>query len=197
MTNVILTAAGFENPRVGAVFSSLVGHPRRSRVLFFPTAARTPQERAYVRASLQELRDVGCCDIREREMDHRFTAREFDGFDAVYVCGGNTYHLLRKMRECGFKTALDPFLKRGGLYVGVSAGSVVAGPTIATARDDNDAGLSDVSGLGLVPFAVMPHFTPEREIEARALRAVLPCPVVTLTDKQAMVVRDWEETLVG
>lgn len=197
MTNVLLTATGFENPRVGAVFASLVGHPNRSRVLFFSTAARSIQEQRHARNSLQELRDFGCCDIREREMDHAFTTHEFDGFDAVYVCGGNTYHLLRKMRECNFKTALTPFLKRGGVYVGVSAGSIVAGPTVAGSRDDNDAGLTDAAGLSLVPFAVLPHFTPDREIEAKALRAVLPCPVVTLTDKQAMVVRGWEETLVG
>jgi len=42
----------------------------------------------------------------------------------VYVSGGKTSHLLEKMRNSRFTEALARFLHHGGLYVGVSAGSV-------------------------------------------------------------------------
>jgi dipeptidase E len=200
MGTFLLTSDGFKNRHVGAVFAALVGNPGTSRVLYFPTASHLEKDRGYTRQSLQELRDVGCLDIREREMDHRFTPREFDGYNVVYVDGGNTFYLLRKMRECGFKEALVPFLRHGGIYVGVSAGSIVAGPDIGIAApfDENDAGLTDMTGLQMVNAIVSPHFT--RAEEPDIARYELEHPdlrVVRLPDGQALLVRDGEEQVVG
>lgn len=199
MGTLLLTSAGFENPHVGAVFTSLLPKIADAKVLFFPTAARTKEERFYVGKCLEELRNLGFRDIRERDMNHAFVPREFEEADVVYVCGGNTFYLLKKMRECGFKQALDPFLKRGGVYVGVSAGSVIAGPSIQIAGpwDENDVGLTDLSGLNLVPYALSPHYNVKDHAKVESMRQLLPCPLVTLRDDQAMVVRDWDEQLIG
>ncbi len=51
---------------------------------------------------------------------------DLDDIDAVYVCGGNTAYLLSRVREAGMDAALQAFLARGGVYVGVSAGSAIA-----------------------------------------------------------------------
>lgn len=199
---LLLTSAGFPNPHVGAVFASHLKDPATARILFFSDAARTEHERTYVRACLVELRDLGCGDLRERTMDTVFTPHEFSEADVVYVAGGNTFHLLRKMRECRFKEALLPFLDRGGLYVGVSAGSIVPGPDIAIAGfgsegDENDAGMTDLTGLGVVDFTVFPHFTPELRAEAAAFREQANYDVLTLTDEQAVLVEGRKRTIIG
>ena len=40
------------------------------------------------------------------------------------VCGGSTKHLISRMVEINFKKSVENYLKNGGIYVGVSAGSV-------------------------------------------------------------------------
>jgi dipeptidase E len=78
--------------------------------------------------------------------------------DAIFVGGGNTYALLRRLREANL---LDPIRERvrGGMpYIGSSAGSNVAGPNILTTNDWNVVGLGEFEALGLVPFNVNPHY---------------------------------------
>lgn len=78
----------------------------------------------------------------------------------LYVGGGNTFLLLEKMKATGFAEHLGAFFEKGGLYIGSSAGAVVAGPDIAfIACMDNPSGISltDFSGLNLVSFNILPH----------------------------------------
>lgn len=199
---LLLTSAGFENPHVGAVFVSLLRDPASARAALFMTAARTDPEKRYATLCQRELQDVGIRDIRIREMDHALTPHDFDDLDAVYISGGNTFYLLKKMRDCGFKTALVPFLERGGVYVGVSAGSIVPGPAIETAgwgggADANDVGLTDLAGLGVVDFSILPHFTPDQRDEISALRDRAEYDVLTLTDNQAVLVEGRKRTVLG
>lgn len=51
---------------------------------------------------------------------------ELNKFDAIYVCGGSTKHLVSRMQEIDFKGSVEKYLSNGGIYIGVSAGSVCA-----------------------------------------------------------------------
>jgi dipeptidase E len=78
--------------------------------------------------------------------------------DAIFVGGGNTYALLQRLKQSGLLEAIAARVRAGIPYVGSSAGSNVAGPTILTTNDWNVVGLTDFSALGLVPFNVNPHY---------------------------------------
>src|SRR5581483_1942049 len=78
--------------------------------------------------------------------------------DAVFLGGGNTYALLQRLRRAEL---LEPIRRRVRAvmpYIGSSAGSNVAGPTILTTNDWNVVGLDTFEALGLVPFNVNPHY---------------------------------------
>ena len=80
----------------------------------------------------------------------------------------------------------------GTVYCGVSAGSIVAGPEIGIAAwspdwDRNEVGLTDLTGLRLVPFLLSPHYVPE-DAALIAARLPLPHPILALRDGQAWVV---------
>jgi dipeptidase E len=78
--------------------------------------------------------------------------------EAVYVGGGNTFRLLREMRS---RKLLDPLRERvldGMPYMGASAGTNLACPTI---RTTNDMPIVDPKGFGaleLVPFQINCHY---------------------------------------
>ena len=78
--------------------------------------------------------------------------------DAVFLGGGNTYALLQRLQQSGLLEAIGERVRAGMPYIGSSAGSNVAGPTILTTNDWNVVGLIDFSALGLVPFNVNPHY---------------------------------------
>jgi dipeptidase E len=127
------------------------------RVLFVPFAsvARTYDEyAARVRLTFGAM---GC----EVESLHEAKdARAAIGrADAVAVGGGNTFHLLRELYEAGAIEAIRERVERGAPYVGWSAGSNVACPTIRTTNDMPVVEPPTFSALGLVPFQINPHYT--------------------------------------
>jgi dipeptidase E len=72
--------------------------------------------------------------------------------------GGNTYALLKRLRESGLLPAIRERVLAGMPYLGASAGSNVAGPTILTTNDWNVVGLDRFDALGLVSFNINPHY---------------------------------------
>jgi dipeptidase E len=78
--------------------------------------------------------------------------------EAVFVGGGNTYALLRRLGQSGLLGPLRGRVEAGLPYIGTSAGANVAGPNVLTTNDWNVVGLTAFEALGLVPFNVNPHY---------------------------------------
>jgi len=78
--------------------------------------------------------------------------------EAIFMGGGNTYALLKRLRESGLLAAIRERVSAGMPYLGASAGSNVAGPTILTTNDWNVVGLDRFDALGLVSFNINPHY---------------------------------------
>ena len=126
---------------------------------------------------------------------------------AIAVGGGNTFRLLELLYE---KKLLDPIRHRvnaGIPYVGWSAGSNVACPTIRTTNDMPIAEPPSLKALNLVPFQVNPHFTdaviPNHGGETRSerlqefLEANPAMPVLALREGSTLRVEGESWSLLG
>lgn len=194
---LLLTSAGFLNKEVSDTFIKLLNKPTdQVNVIFIPTASRTKEELRYVDQSRQELIDLGIKNILTLNLDRKVTNDDVKNADVIYVCGGNTFYLLQKIRESGF----DQFLQNyNGLYFGVSAGSIVVGPNVEVSEpwDENDVNLLNTTGMNIVNFAVVPHFQIKDHTIVQELKNRADYEILELTDDQAVLVINGKRKIIG
>ncbi|HKY32106.1 MAG TPA: dipeptidase PepE [Candidatus Polarisedimenticolia bacterium] len=78
--------------------------------------------------------------------------------EALFVGGGNTFRLLDRLQRSGVIGAIRRKVERGMPYLGASAGTVVAAPTIRTTNDMPIVQPASLDALGLVPFQINCHY---------------------------------------
>lgn len=78
--------------------------------------------------------------------------------DAVFAGGGNTFRLLATLQDLALIEPLRRRALEGMPYLGTSAGSNLAGPTIMTTNDMPIVQPRSFDALDLVPFQINPHY---------------------------------------
>ena len=192
---LFLTSAGLI-PETRADFITLLGKDTKTtKAVFIPTAATNEEEEYYNKLSLSELEELGIqTDIVDLKHENEISLpAKLADKDIIYVNGGNTFFLLHWVRKSGFDKLIANYLKNGALYVGTSAGSILAGPDIAVCAwspdwDKNTVDLKNTTGLGLVPFAICPHYEEKDHNLLLEKSREVDYPVIALNDTQAVSV---------
>lgn len=150
--------------RIAAQLPASVGR----NLLFVVTAAENEKDdRSWFDADRQALVDAGFM-----VTDFTFTSKTVDEvaetlkqYDVICVEGGDTFYLLEQIQKSGSAEVIRQLVANGKVYIGSSAGSIVAGPDIYPLRHleppEISTRLADYKGLGLVDMVVFPHWGSE------------------------------------
>jgi len=89
---------------------------------------------------------------------------DFNKYDLVYISGGNTFKLLKELRESNLDKKLITYLNNGGNIYGGSAGAIIWGKTIETVLlgkypDKNKVQLTNLTGFNLINYDIFCHYT--------------------------------------
>lgn len=164
------------------------------------TAAEEKENNKYSQLAKEQFIEMGFLHIDFVDFETEPT-KDFSKYDIVYVCGGNTFKLLKFAREANFKASIENLLKRNGVYIGVSAGSIIVGPSIKmageVASDKNDIGLKDLTGFGITNLIILPHYSFEIEEETKSFETKYSVKVERVSNSQAVLLQNGEKIILG
>lgn len=126
----------------------------RTKVVFVPYAVY--DRGAYSVKVRERLREMGLCVTSVHDVSNM--PRAIEEANVIFVGGGNTFRLLKGLQDSDL---LNPIRRRVAAhvpYIGSSAGSIVACPTLKTTKDMPVVQPTSFEALGLVPFQISPHY---------------------------------------
>ncbi len=122
---------------------------------------------------------------------------DLNGFDAVYIGGGNTYNLLKRIKEAGFDQVLIRFYKKGGIIYGGSAGAIICGYDIATVEEENEINYTDNKALNLINnYSVICHYTEIQKDKVLKYVREHKKQVIAIPERSGLIVENGENLSV-
>jgi dipeptidase E len=131
-------------------------------LLFIPYAAVTISYDEYTRRVAEKFAEWGYSIRGIHQVQDKKQALEEAA--AIVVGGGNSFHLLGEMQKEQLLDVVRASVQGGKPYIGWSAGSNLACPTIMTTNDMPIVEVANCKALHLVPFQINPHYT-DRTLE--------------------------------
>ncbi|MFW3146534.1 MAG: dipeptidase PepE [Thermoplasmatota archaeon] len=167
-----------------------------NQVLFVPYAQADMDiyaEKARLRFEMMDIPLVSIHALDE-------PAKKVREASAIFIGGGNTFLLLKRLYDNGLMDPIREAVKRGARYMGTSAGSNVACPTIQTTNDMPIVHPPSLYALNLVPFDLNPHYVDpdpdsihmgETRIERiKQFHELNDIPVVGLREGSSLLIED-------
>ena len=170
LKNMILTSSLYES--IELVKKFLDKNTESKKILFIPTATNVDEYKKYIHLTQKAFGDFGY-EVENFDISifsEEIAKEKLSEAKIVFVSGGNTFYLLQELKRKNLIPYLKGKIENGLLYIGESAGSVIAAPDIeyASIVDDKTLAteLDDYAGLNLVDFYIVPHFEEEPFVES-------------------------------
>lgn len=175
------------------------------KVTFIPTASIVEEVVFFVKTGKKALEKLGLI-VNDLELSTA-TPQEIDqkltNSDIIYVTGGNTFFLLQEMKRTGADKWITDHVNSGKLYIGESAGSIITAPNIEyiSSMDSTKKApsLDNLSGLGLVDFYTVPHYSnqPFKEIAHKIVEDYSPMLTMKAISNEEVILVDGNKVTVN
>lgn len=165
----------------------------------------------WICGELDQVQLVGIDMVRSFE---ELTEKDYSKYCALFIGGGNTYKLLKGIKDSGVFEKIEKFINNGGIVIGGSAGAVIFGYdiNIISTMDPNDVKLDDTKGFDVMKgISIFPHYTNKKSklLEEENLDrlntftnaikefSVVNSNVIAIPEEDAIFVNDDELEVLG
>lgn len=167
MRKIVLTSCGIIDNKLKEQFYELLDKDISKIKLLYVTIAvdgEKDTDRTWLEEEYATILDLGIKKENITEFHYEENI-DFSSYDIIYMIGGNTFYLLKELREKNLAEKIIQAIDNGVIYVGSSAGSIILGKTIETALpyDENWVNLVDFKGLNIVNGIIIPHANRKQE----------------------------------
>lgn len=167
MKKIVLTSCGIIDNELKSKFYNLLNKDISEIKLLYITIAVDGEkntDRTWLEEEYATILDLGIKEENIKEYKYEKNT-DFEDYDAIYMIGGNTFYLLKELREKKLDEKIIHAINNGVIYIGSSAGSIILGKTIETALpyDENWVNLEDFEGLNMVDAIIIPHANRKQE----------------------------------
>ena len=207
MKTLLLTSGGIQVPAIkDEVLKILTKPATKTKLAHITTASKVVENIDYVDRDRKTIKKMGfqVTDIDIRGKSKNQLIKLLKDQDVIYVQGGNGFYLLKHIRKSGFDKVVKKLLDKGVIYIGVSAGTYVACPTIKMhtwkGKERNQYGITNMAAMNLVPFLVSVHYNKINYKQKEGVKTGATKTkhlVKVLNDNQAILVKNSKIKLVG
>jgi dipeptidase E len=151
---------------ISDIVSKLGFDQNGKKLVFIKTAAEDERDvnPEWLEEDRKALKKVGF-EVTDYTLSGKNTKQlqaDLSSFDVIFVSGGNTFYLLQESQKSKFIPVIHKLVEQGKVYIGSSAGSVIAGFDISPALNLDDKAkapdLQGTEGYKLVDFVCLPHW---------------------------------------
>lgn len=149
------------------LLNSLIDHNKK--ILYIPLAWPDSTYSGCLEFMTNELADIDKTGIDMVKSTDELMSKKFTDYACIYIGGGNTYKLLKDLKDSGAFDKINNYLiNDNGIVYGGSAGAIIFGRDLDSCNtdDENEVGLIDNTGLDKINgYSLLCHYTsrePER-----------------------------------
>ena len=178
----------------------------RKKILYIPLAWPDPTYCGCLEFMTGELADVEKAGIEMIRSTEELMSRDFPDYAALYIGGGNTYKLLRDLKESGAFGKIRKYLtEEDGIVYGGSAGAIIFGKDLDSCNtdDENEVGLIDHTGFNMIGgYSLLCHYTSRNRERTKLSRKYLlelskTKPVYAIPEEDTIYVEDGRMEFIG
>jgi len=161
---------------------------KNGKILYIPIAMspkKYPQYKKWIASTLRRKNITMLTSFKEKV--------NLSNFKGIYIGGGNTFKLLKEIKEAKFENKLKKFK---GVIFGGSAGAIIWGKDITTAawglfKDENKIKLKDLKGLNkLNGYNIHAHYLKKEEKEVKSYVKKTKISIIALPEDSGILVEN-------
>lgn len=139
-------------------FSALLD--KTKPILYIPLAFKNSNYDSCSKWFEEEIKLIGLNHFEMVRSSKELSKKDFNKYCALFIGGGNTYKLLKELKENSNFEKIDEYLKNNGIIFGGSAGAIIFGKDINSCliEDNNIVNLNDCAGFNyLNDYSILCH----------------------------------------
>ena len=163
----LFLASRIHNPKTIEKLKQYVGGFKGKKIVYIPTASNGENKWDYWKVKTDgawKLVNTFGADVKPillEDYGNDGVIKELEGKDIIWFAGGMPGYLMYWIRRCKIDLHIKRILQTGTLFLGASAGAMVAGKTLQVATFgfvDGERGAENIKPMELVDFDIFPHY---------------------------------------